>query len=143
MQIAKQLALFLENRPGTLARLCKTLAAAQINIHAISTMDSVDHHVVRLVLSNTQDALRIFEEHGSLVVESEVLMIDSDNQPGSLGTIAEKLAGANINVEYAYTATRPDARKSLVIMRVSNARKALKVLNITSNSRRGHPRRKR
>jgi hypothetical protein len=130
MQITKQLALFLENRPGTLARVCDALSAAKINIYAISTSDTVDHSVVRMVVNDPVKALFVFEEHGTLVVEDDVLMITGDNKPGSLANLAHKLAKANINIEYAYCATPPDAKKGLLILRVSDAKKALKVLNI-------------
>ncbi|MHB8521733.1 MAG: ACT domain-containing protein [Limisphaerales bacterium] len=129
MHITKQLALFLENRPGTLARVCDALSAAKINIFAISTSDTVDHSVIRMVVSDPRKALFVFEEHGSLVVESDVLMIEGDNKPGSLARIAYKLAGAKINIEYAYCATSPNAKKGLLIVRVSNPKKALKILN--------------
>ncbi len=129
MEITKQLALFLENKPGTLARVCDALSAAKINIYAVSTSDTVDHSVVRMVVSDSVKALFVFEEHGTLVVEDDVLMITGDNKPGSLATIAHKLAKASIKIEYAYCATAPDAKKGLLILRVSDAKKALKVLN--------------
>ncbi len=129
MQIAKQLAIFLDNRPGTLARVADALAEAKINIYAISTSDTVDHSVIRLVVSDYRKALHVSEERGTLVVEDDVLMIDGDNKPGSLARIAHRLAVAKVNIEYAYCATPPDARKGLLILRVGNAKKALKVLN--------------
>ena len=129
VHIAIQLALFLENKPGTLARVCDALREAKINIYAFATSDTVDHSVVRLIVSDTRKALLLFEEHGTLVVENEVLMIEGDNKPGSLARIAHKLAEAKINIEYAYCATPPDARKGLLILRASDCKKALKVLN--------------
>jgi hypothetical protein len=129
MQITKQLALFLENRPGTLARVCDALSAAKINIYAISTSDTVDHSVVRMVVNDPVKAMFVFEEHGTLVVEDDVLMITGDNKPGSLASLAHKLSKAKINIEYAYCATPPDAKRGLLILRVSDAKKALKVLN--------------
>jgi hypothetical protein len=129
MQIARQLAIFLENRPGMLARVADALAEAKINIYAISTSDTVDHIVMRLVVSDHQKALHVFEARGALVVEDDVLMIEGSNRPGSLSGIAHKLADAGINIEYAYCATAPDARKGLLILRVRNVHKALKVLN--------------
>lgn len=129
MQITKQLAIFLDNRPGTLARVCDALGEAKINIYAISTSDTVDHSVIRMVVSDPRRALHLFEEHGTLVVEDEVLMIDGDNRPGSLAAIAHKLAEAGVNIEYCYCATSPDVKKGLLIVRASNAKKALKVLN--------------
>jgi hypothetical protein len=129
MEITKQLALFLENRPGTLARVCDALGAAKINIYAISTSDTVDHSVVRMVVSDPTKALFVFEEHGTLVVEDDVLMITGDNKPGTLATLARKLANAKVNIEYAYCATPPDAKRGLLILRVSDATKAMKILN--------------
>ena len=128
MQITQQLAIFLNNRPGTLARVCDALGEAKINIYAISTSDTVDHTVVRMVVSDPRKALHLFEEHGTLVVEDDVLMIDADNRPGSLAAIAHKLAEAKVNIEYGYCAAGPNTRKGLLILRVSNVHKALKVL---------------
>ena len=129
MQIGTQLALFLENRPGTLARVCDALQAAKINIYALTISDTVDHSVVRMVVSDTRKALLLFEEHGTLVVDSEVLMIEGDNKPGTLARIAHKFADARINIEYAYCATPANSKKGLLVARVSNVKKALKVLN--------------
>ena len=129
MQITKQLAIFLDNRPGTLARLADALAEAKINIYAITTSDTVDHSVIRMVVSDYRKALHVFEEHGTLVVEDDVLMVDGSNKPGELAQLAHKLAGAKANIEYCYSATPPDAKKGLMVMRVSDAGKALKALN--------------
>ncbi len=129
MQITKQLALFLENRPGMLARICEALSAAKINIYALSTSDTVDHIVVRMVVSDPVKALFVFEEHGTLVVEDDVVMLTADNKPGSLAKVAQQLADGKVNIEYAYCATPPDAKKGLLILRVSDAKKAMKLLN--------------
>jgi hypothetical protein len=129
MQITKQLAIFLDNRPGMLARLADALAEAKINIFAITTSDTVDHSVIRLVVSDYRRALHVFEEHGTLVVEDDVLMIEGTNKPGEMARIAHRLADAKINIEYCYSATPPDSKKGLLILRVSNPAKALKVLN--------------
>ena len=129
MHIATQLALFLENKPGTLARVCEELQKNKINIYAFATSDTVDHSVVRMIVSDTRKALIIFEEHGTLVVESDVLMIEGDNKPGSLAKIAHKLSNAKINIEYAYCATPPDTKNGLLILRPPDCKKALKILN--------------
>ncbi len=128
MQITKQLAIFLDNRPGMLARVADALSEAKINIYAVSTSDTVDHSVIRMVVSDYRKALLLFEEHGTLVVEDDVIMIEGDNKPGSLARLAHKLARAKINIEYCYCATPPSAKKGLLILRVSDAKKALKVL---------------
>lgn len=129
MQLATQLALFLDNKPGTLARVCDALSAAKVNIYAVTTSDTIDHSVVRMVVSDARKAMLLFEEHGTLVVESEVLLIEGDNRPGSLARICHRLGEAGVNIEYCYCATPPSARKGLLILRVSNPKKAMKALN--------------
>ncbi len=129
MEITKQLAIFLDNRPGTLARVCDALSAEKINIYAITTSDTVDHTVIRMVVSDTRKAIRVFEEHGTLVVEDDVIMLEGDNKAGSLARLAKRLATADINIEYCYCATSPHAKKGLMIMRVTHPKKALKLLN--------------
>ena len=129
MQITKQLAIFLDNRPGMLARVADALAEAKINVYAITTSDTVDHSVIRLVVSDYRRALHVFEQHGTLVVEDDVLMIEGSNKPGEMARIAHKLADARINIEYCYCSTPADAKRGLMILRVSNPTKALKVLN--------------
>jgi hypothetical protein len=129
MQITKQLAIFLDNRPGMLARVCDALSEAKINIYAVTTSDTVDHSVIRMVVNDPRKAIEVFEEHGTLVVEDDVVMLEGDNKSGSLARIAHKLADAGINIEYCYSATSPNVKKGLMILRTSNAQKALKVLN--------------
>ena len=75
MEVSTQLALFLANKPGTLAAVCDALAAEEINIFGLTISDTVDHAVVRMVVSDPKRALTIFEEHGTLVVENQVLML--------------------------------------------------------------------
>lgn len=128
MDIVTQLAVFLANKPGTLGEVCDALAKANINIYALTISDSVDHAVVRMVVSDTRRALHLFEERGVLVVENEVIMFDNTNKPGGLARIAARLAEHRINIEYAYLATSPSAKKGLLILRVANPKKALQIL---------------
>lgn len=130
MRIATQLAVFLENRPGTLARVCEALAEAKINVYAVSTSDTVDHTVLRMVVSDARKALFLLEERGTLVVENEVLMVEAENRPGALARVARRLADAKVNIEYCYCASSPDAKRGLIVVRPSNPKKALKALNM-------------
>lgn len=129
MEIAIQLSVFLDNKPGTLAAVCDELAKHKVNIYALTISDTVDHAVVRMVLSDTQRAINILESRGVLVVENKVLMIENSNKPGSLSAIAAKLAKAKVNIDYAYLATRPGEKRGLLIIRASDTKKAFRVLS--------------
>jgi len=125
---ATQLAVFLANRPGALVRVCEALAQAQINIHALATSDTVDHTVVRMVVSDPTKALMLLGEAGVLALETEVLMIETTNEPGVLAKIAERLAKAEVNIEYAYLAGGRGAEKGLIVLRPSDVEKAQNAL---------------
>ncbi|MDX2080610.1 MAG: ACT domain-containing protein [Terrimicrobiaceae bacterium] len=133
VRIVEQLAIFIANKPGTLAEVCDALAADKINIYGLTVSDTVDHAVVRMVVSDTRRAIALLEAHGTLVVENDVLMIENDNRPGSLSRIAKALSAARINIEYAYLASMPQAKTGLLILRVNEAKKALRVLTSAGN----------
>lgn len=128
MESATQLAVFLSNRPGALARVCDALAKAEINIHALATSDTIDHSVVRMVVSEPTKALMLFGESGVLALENDVIMIEGDNAPGILAKIAERLGKAEVNIEYAYLAASPKADRGLIILRPSDVDKAQRAL---------------
>jgi len=129
VRIVEQLAIFTANKPGTLAEVCDELAAGRVNIYGLTISDTVDHAVVRMVVSDTRKALALFEARGTLVVESDVLMIENDNKPGSLSRIARILSTHKINIEYAYLASLPTAKRGLLILRVNDPKKALRCLS--------------
>jgi hypothetical protein len=129
VRIVEQLAVFIANKPGTLGEVCDAMAAERVNIYGLTISDTVDHAVVRMVVSDTRKALAIFESRGTLVVETDVLMIENDNKPGSLSRIAKVLSSHKINIEYAYLASMPSAKKGLLILRVQEPKRALKLLS--------------
>jgi hypothetical protein len=128
MEIVKQLSVFLANKPGMLAHVCDVLAEEKINIFALTISDTADHAVVRMVVSDSARALAIFEERGTLAIESDVITLENNNKPGSLGRIARRLAKAKINIEYAYLATSAGAKHGLLVLRVEHPKRAIKVL---------------
>jgi hypothetical protein len=124
VETATQLAVFLANRPGALARVCEALTNAGINIYALATSDTVDHTVVRMVVSDATNALMLLGEAGVLALETDVLTIETASQPGVLGKIAERLAEAEVNIEYAYLAAGRGKERGLIILRPSDVDKA-------------------
>jgi hypothetical protein len=129
METGIQLAVFLENRPGALARVCEALAKAGVNIHALTVSDTVDHAVIRMVVSDSTKALMLLGERGVLAFENDVLLIDAANEMGVLGKIADALSRAEVNIEYAYFATTGTSPKGLIVLRTSDIEKARQALS--------------
>lgn len=129
MTVVKQLSIFLENKPGVLARLCSSFAEQGINIEGMSVSDTVDHAVVRLITNDPAKAAAALEAAGVLVVETDVLALNLPDRPGELARVARQLAKAKVNIEYAYGTTEK-ATGGMLILRVSDIAKARKVLKL-------------
>lgn len=128
--IERQLSIFLENKPGVLAEVGKVLADAGINIRGMSVSDTVDHAVVRLIVSDAQKAIHLLGDHGLLVVETDVLGVRLEDRPGGLAEIAGKFAEAKVNIEYAYGSS--DDTHATIFVRVSDVKKAARLLSAKS-----------
>jgi hypothetical protein len=118
----KQLCIFLENKPGVLSRLCRGLAAAKINLKAISVLDSLDHAVVRLVVDKPAAAKRLFEDHLLLVIENDLLALSLADRPGELGRVADRLAKARVNISYVFGSAPNGAGCGTIYLRVEAPR---------------------
>lgn len=116
MPVQKQLSVFLPNRPGILARTCSILSEAGVNILAMAVHDTMDNAVVRFLVDQPTKAILLLEQEELYVQEQDVLVIEIDNQAGTLARICQSLAEADINIAYAYcTATLKQECGCLVI----------------------------
>jgi hypothetical protein len=111
-----QLTLYLENRPGELARATKTLSEAKINIEGISVVDTTDVSMVQIVVSNSRNALAALKRANIPVTEQRVAVVSLSNRPGTLAAVANRLAQKKININYLYATTSPVENECTVII---------------------------
>ena len=128
MKIQKQLSVFLENRPGALAKLCGTLSEAGLNILALSISDTVDHAIVRLIVDNNIKALILLEQQGLYLNEQDVVVVAVENHPGVLTGVSQKLARADINIHYAYCTATEHQSQGCLVLKTDDAERTLEVL---------------
>jgi hypothetical protein len=147
MEVERQLSLFLDNRPGVLAAVCRDLAEHRVNIEAITVANLVDHAVVRMVVSDAHAAVHLLEARGVLVILSDVLAIELPDRPGAIGALAERLGRADVNIDYMYGSSRGNrAGRPTVFLRVADltrARRALARWTPAATPRRGRTPRRR
>jgi hypothetical protein len=133
IKIATQLAIFMTNRPGSLAAACRALAEADVDIEALATEGDVfgsqgSEILVRMVVNDPTKAASVLAEEGAVAVKTDVLFIEGGNKPGMLGTIADRLASVDVNIESVYLSSSGDAGRCVVILRPSDVDKAQRVL---------------
>ena len=101
METAKQITVFLENKPGRLANILAELAHQKINITALSVMDRTEHNVLRLVADDPAKTVRIIQGLSTPCTETDVLLVELRNQPGALAHVCGALAAEHIHIEPA------------------------------------------
>jgi len=129
IKIETQLAVFMDNRPGMLARISQALAKAKVNILALSILDTVDHAIIRMVVDKTKEAERVLGELHAMVQAREVVFMDVPNAVGVLAGIAERLAEAGINIEYAYCTTPPSQDAGALVLRTNDLEATINALS--------------
>lgn len=110
------------DEPGELARLGEALGAAGVNIEGLCGFGMEGRGIIHICVLDAVTARAAIESAG-LKVESENDAILSDalegvDDPGTMGTIARRVADAGINVQVLYTATNNRA----VVVTADNAR---------------------
>lgn len=123
----KQISAFVENKPGKLYELFKTIADAGINVRAMNIADTKDFGVLRLIVKDNEKTREVLGED-TVVVFTDVIAVEMTDKPGALCEIIKILADARINIEYAYALTSPTKLGAFTVIRVDNVPSAEKAL---------------
>jgi hypothetical protein len=123
--VPADLTVVLEDRPGELARLGAATGQAGINIEGMCALTGEGKGVIHILVEDGPAAREALEGAGMGVAdEREVLVVDVENRPGTLGEVAQRLAEASVNIELVYT-TFGGVRLVIATDDVDSARAAL------------------
>jgi hypothetical protein len=128
MQI-QQLSIFVENKSGRLAEITEVLAAANIDIRAISVADTSDFGILRLIVNKPTEAVEVLKQAGLTVSLTSVIGMGIDDKPGEFSKAMRLLADHSIGIEYMYAFISRESGKAFVILRVEESDKAIDVLH--------------
>ncbi len=126
---AKQVTVFLTDKPGELARAFAALADANVNIRALSGNPKAgDHGTVRFVPDDVDAAVKALTPVVLAVRVADVLIIQMPDRPRALLEVTERLASASVNIEYVYGSVTDPGLPSSAVFKVSDPEAGLKAL---------------
>ena len=125
----KQISVFLENTTGRLSEVTKTLANAQINLRAISIADTADFGILRLIVDKNDKAIESLNAAGFTTRQTDVAAVEIEDVPGSLAKLMELFQKSQVNIEYLYASLEGKAGKAVVIFKLEDNDKGLKILS--------------
>ncbi|HET6733794.1 amino acid-binding protein [Mycobacterium sp.] len=105
--MATDLTLYLDDQPGELARVGDVLGKAGANIVGLCAVTSGGGRAeVHILVDDPTPAFEALEAAAiTIAAEEEVMVLEIEDRPGSLGEVARKLGDAKVNVTTAYLAT--------------------------------------
>ena len=128
MTTVRQISVFLENRPGRLARVTGLLGENRISIRALTIADTSDFGILRLIVDRPEEAFQVLKQAGIPVSSTEVVVIEIPDVPGGLAAPLECLKNAKINVEYIYAFLTKISESAFVVLSIDNAEEAINIL---------------
>jgi hypothetical protein len=118
--MAKQLTIFMENRPGRVHSVCDILEGKGLNIWAFTIQDRGDFGLMKLIVDKPDQAQLALAERGFACALKEVLAITAPDKPGNLDRLTSALLEKNVNIKDIYGFVSPNDRQGLCFMEFEN-----------------------
>jgi hypothetical protein len=112
-----QLSVFVQNKPGELAKVTGLLAENNVQIRAVTVAETADYGIFRVIVDNPDRTFDLLKEKNFLVGKTEIMALEMEDKPGGLHKIALILGNAGVNVEYFYAFAMKN--KAVLVVQVS------------------------
>lgn len=127
--MVKQVSVFLENAKGRLFEVSNTLAKNGININGISLADTTDFGILRLIVNDPYETVKVLKEHSFVVELTEVIAMRIADKPGAMAQAFQLLNDAEVSVEYLYAVNKEKGVNAILVLRTEEHENACKVLS--------------
>lgn len=124
----RQISVFIDNRPASLAVMARCLADKGINLRGLSLAETRDFGTTRIIVADVEACCAALKEAGYHFIETDVLAVEVADRPGGMADVLECIAAEHISVEYAYAMIEKREGSAVVILRVDNPGKAVMLL---------------
>jgi hypothetical protein len=128
----KELSVLVMNEVGALAKTMSFLVNHGINVETIAgySNHSGDRGELVFITDNNMAAVNELLSNGyENIRESDVIIVELENRPGTLKNISELLALNNINITYIYCTTCSGGCPAKIVLATSNNEKAFAILS--------------
>ena len=124
----KQLSVFVENVAGSLMKVTQELVNDEINIRAISSFDTPEFGILRLIVDKPDEAVEYLKKKGFFVQTKDVIAVEIEDRMGSLNRMLEVLAAGNISISYIYSFVIRDDNAPVMVFQTEYLEEAVQIL---------------
>lgn len=115
-----QLTVFVENKQGALVQITEALAAANVDMRALSIADTQEFGILRLIVNDNEAATKALSDLGYIIKNIDVVGVKIGDAPGKLSKALDVLDKACINMEYLYAFLTRTEKHAYVVVRVAD-----------------------
>jgi hypothetical protein len=124
MAKTKQFTIGIENRPGAVAEIARTLGNAKVNILALLATAQGTNGTIQLIVEDTRRAKKALDEAKVSYQETAAEEYELPNKPGALAQALDKLASRGINLNSIHATASKGGKKAVVVYTVEAEVKA-------------------
>ena len=124
----RQISVFVENQPGSMMNVTSVLTEAGVNIRAISTFDTPEFGIMRLVVDDPVSAKNSLTAKGFVTRVSNVIGVELKDEQGNLNQMLKILADGKINIDYIYSFVIREGKAPVMVFHTDDFEQAEKVL---------------
>ncbi|MBE6643707.1 MAG: ACT domain-containing protein [Ruminococcaceae bacterium] len=118
--MVRQLSVFIQNKSGKIASVTRTLYQNGIDIRALSVADTADFGILRMLVSDVEKARTALANENCIVSVNEVDVVAVPDRPGGTAEVLQRLAEANIDIEYMYSLIDRGTSDAYMVFRLSD-----------------------
>ena len=118
--MAKQLTIFVENRPGRMKSVSDILLENKLNIWAFTIQDRGEFGLMKLIVDKPKQAQLALADHGFACALKEVWAVAAEDKPGNLDKLTTALLDQNVNIADAYGFVSPTDRRGMCFLEIKN-----------------------
>lgn len=126
--MAKELNVFVDNRPGRLRSVAQVLAENKVNVRTMTLQDHGQYGLMKLIVDRPDLAYRCLAGKGYACALKEILAILLKDKPGSFLKLADLLYQHNVNVIDAYGFVLESKRSAVFCVEVKETAKIRRML---------------
>jgi hypothetical protein len=124
MAKTKQFTIAIQNQPGAVAELAKTLGDAKVNILALLGTAQGAGGSVQLVVDDPRRAKKALDAAKITYQEATAEEYELPNKPGALAQCLETLRAKGVNLSSIHATVAKGGKKAVVVYTVQTAAKA-------------------
>jgi len=119
MAKAKQLSVSVDNKPGAVAEIVRTLGNAKVNILALAAWAEGPAGTVQVIVEDSRRAKKALDDARISYQEQSIDQIELANKPGALAKTLDQLAGKGVNLNMIYATTTKGGKKAVAVYSVA------------------------